>query len=168
MLEKPVIVNNSPLVHLLTLNRLSLLRALYTEVWIPQEVKDEFLATDPEVREDALKNAPWIRPFPRQAEETSDATQRGLSIRPKFSGEDAVRALAQKLNARLIIIDDLKARRRAKHLKLPFKGVLGVLVDAKRAGFIDAIKPLISVLVENGARLGQKVIDKALRAAGEA
>lgn len=55
MLEKPVIVNNSPLVHLLTLNHLSLLRALYTEVWIPQEVKDEFLATDPEVREDALK-----------------------------------------------------------------------------------------------------------------
>lgn len=89
-------------------------------------------------------------------------------MRSKLYGEDAVIALAQELNARLIIIDDLKARRRAKHLKLPFKGVLGVLVDAKRAGFIDAIKPLISVLVENGARLGQKVIDKALRAAGEA
>ncbi len=167
MLEKPVIVNNSPLVHLLTLDRLSLLRALYTVVWIPQEVEDEFLATDPEVRKDALKNAPWIRTFHRQAEEPSDSTQRGHSMRPKLSGEDAVIALAQELNARLIIIDDLKARRRAKHLKLPLKGVLGVLIEAKRAGVVDDIGPLISVLSEN-ARLGQEVIDKVLRAAGEA
>ena len=43
--------------------------------------------------------------------------------------EKTMIALAQELNARLIIIDDLKARRRAKHLKLPFKGGFGVLMN---------------------------------------
>ena len=63
----PVIVNNSPLVALWMLNHLPLLRELYTEVWTPQEVKKEFLGIAPIVREDALKNAPWIRTFPQAA-----------------------------------------------------------------------------------------------------
>ena len=39
MPPKPIISNNSPLVALLGLDLLSLLRELYTEVWIPEEVK---------------------------------------------------------------------------------------------------------------------------------
>ena len=58
--EKPVICNNSPLVSLWTLDQLSLLRDLYTEVLIPEEVQEEFLATGEIAREQALKNAPWI------------------------------------------------------------------------------------------------------------
>lgn len=61
MPEKPVIVNNSQLVLLWKLGHLPLLRELYTTVLIPVQVADEFLATDSVVREDALKNAPWIR-----------------------------------------------------------------------------------------------------------
>ena len=59
--EKPVICNNSPLVALWTLDLLFLLRELYTEVLIPEEVQDEFFATEQPVRRDALKNSPWIR-----------------------------------------------------------------------------------------------------------
>ena len=44
MPAKPVISNNSPLVALWKLDLLSLLRDLYAEVWIPREVKKEFLA----------------------------------------------------------------------------------------------------------------------------
>lgn len=50
-----VINNNGPLVALWTLDLLSLLRDLYTEVLIPQEVQDEFLATEQIVRQDASK-----------------------------------------------------------------------------------------------------------------
>ena len=39
MLEKPVIVNNSPLVALWQLGHLALLRELYTKVLIPEEQK---------------------------------------------------------------------------------------------------------------------------------
>ena len=46
MSENPVISNMSPLVGLWTLGLLPLLRDLYTEVLIPAEVQNEFLATD--------------------------------------------------------------------------------------------------------------------------
>ena len=39
MPPKPIISNNSPLVALLGLDLLSLVRELYAEVWIPEEVK---------------------------------------------------------------------------------------------------------------------------------
>ena len=58
---QPVISNNSPLVGLFGLNLLSLLRDLYTEVWIPRKVENEFLKKDPIVRREALENAPWIK-----------------------------------------------------------------------------------------------------------
>ena len=51
---QPVISNNSPLVGLFGINRLSLLRDLYTEVWIPKVVEKEFLKKDPVVRREAL------------------------------------------------------------------------------------------------------------------
>ena len=44
---KPVISNNGPLVGLWGLNLLSLLRDLYTEVWIPREVEKEFFKKYP-------------------------------------------------------------------------------------------------------------------------
>lgn len=167
MPEKPVIVDNSPLVHLLSLNCLPLLRELYREVWIPQEVKNEFLATDRTVREAALQHAPWIRTFRPQAKAVPDAMPQSPSIRQKLSGEDAVIALAQEFNARLIIIDERKARRRAERLDFPVTGVLGILVAAKHAGLIAVIQPFIDVLKANKARLSPAVIDDALQEAGE-
>lgn len=73
-----------------------------------------------------------------------------------------------ELNTRLIIIDDLKARRRAERLKLPLKGVPGVLLEAKHAGLIELVEPRLRALLANGARLGPDVINKVLQEAGEA
>ena len=50
MQEKPVIVNNTPLVALWSLDQLSLFRELYTEVWIPLVVRAEFLEVKPRIR----------------------------------------------------------------------------------------------------------------------
>ena len=44
MTDKPVISNTSPLIGLSGINLLSLYRDIYTEVWIPKEVENEFLA----------------------------------------------------------------------------------------------------------------------------
>ena len=61
MPKKPVISNTSPLIGLWGLNRLSLLRDLYTEVWIPRKVEREFLAVDETIHREALGSAPWIK-----------------------------------------------------------------------------------------------------------
>ena len=157
----PVIINNSPLVALWMLNHLPLLRELYTEVWMPEEVKNEFLRVEPTAREDALKNAPWLRTFPK-------TVQPPLSMPVKLDpGEAAVITLAIEHNARLVIIDEQRARRYAQHLGLSVKGTVGVLLEAKENGLIEHIKPLLTQMQTNGIYLGESVIDEALQQAGE-
>ena len=83
------------------------------------------------------------------------------------SGEAAVLALASEHEARLVIIDEKKARQEALKIGLPFKGTLGILLEAKEEGLIDKIKPLLIVLQENGIYLDESLIAYALREAGE-
>ncbi|MCY4570712.1 MAG: DUF3368 domain-containing protein [Candidatus Poribacteria bacterium] len=161
MPEKPVISNNSPLVALWHLDRLSLLRDLYIEVWIPQEVEKEFLGTKKKTRREALNNAPWIKTVDLTDSEKASVYNR------LDSGEAAVLALAGEHEARLVIIDEKKARQEALKIGLPFKGTVGILLKAKEEGLIDEIKPLLITLQKKGIYLNESLITYALREAGE-
>lgn len=160
MQEKPVIVNNTPLVALWSLDQLSLLRELYTEVWIPLAVKTEFLESNTIMRQESLDNAPWIKTV--RLTHPQRAIYAGL-----HHGEASVLALAEEHNARLVIIDELKARRYAQQIGLQVTGTIGVLLLAKERGLIDEIKPLITQLQACGLYLSSVLIDKVLQLAGE-
>ena len=159
--EKPVICNNSPLVALWTLDLLSLLRDLYTEILIPEEVKNEFLATGEIAREQALKNAPWITTV-KLITPLGELDQLGI-----HRGEASVFALAKERGTRLVILDDKDARQHAKRIGLPVTGTVGILLLAKERGLIDALKPLLDILLENGVRLSTSLVSDALQEAGE-
>lgn len=161
MPETPVISNTSPLIGLWTLNLFPLLRKLYTEVLIPEEVRSEFFAIEKESREAALKSAPWIRIVPLRNPENI-ATHEEVDL-----GEAAVFVLAEERGARLVILDDRDARRYAEEIGLPFTGTVGILLEAKERGFVDAVGPLLDVLLENGVRLSPSLISDALQQAGE-
>lgn len=161
MPENPVISNNSPLVALWHLDRLSLLRDLYTEVWIPQGVEKEFLGTKKKSRQEALNKAPWIKTVDLVDSEKASIYNR------LDSGEAAVLALANEHEARLVIIDEKKARQEILKIGLPFKGTVGILLDAKEEGLVDEIKPLLITLQEKGMYLDESLIAYALREAGE-
>ena len=60
---QPVISNTSPLIGLFGINRLSLLRDLYTEVWIPRKVEQEFLEVDETFYRTVLNGAPLSTKF---------------------------------------------------------------------------------------------------------
>ena len=163
MPPKPIISNNSPIVALLGLNLLSLLRELYTEVWIPEEVKEEFLGTVRRIRQQALNDASWIKTVPLTDDRDIETYVRsGLDL-----GEAAVLALAKEHNAQFVIIDELAARQHAASIGLSFKGTLGVLLEAKAAGLIDVIKPLLIQLRDNGMHLSEALINNALQGADE-
>lgn len=157
----PVILNNTPLVALWALNQLTLLRDLYTVVWIPQAVETEFLAAERSVRQEALSQAPWIQVRginnPRHA----------LAYIGLNSGEAQVLALAVEQNARLVIMDERKGRQYAQRLGLPVTGTLGILLLAKEKGFIAGVAPLITQLQTAGLYLNQGLVDKVLTLAGE-
>lgn len=161
MPENPVISNNSPLVALWHLGRLSLLRDLYTEVWIPPEVEREFLGTKKKSRQEALDNAQWIKTVDLVDSEKAPVYDR------LDSGEAAVLALAKEHEARLVIIDEKKARTEVLKIGLPFIGTVGILLEAKEEGLIGEIKPLLITLEEKGIYLDESLIAYALEKAGE-
>ena len=75
--------------------------------------------------------------------------------------------MLKKHNARLVIIDERKARQYAQRIGLQITGTIGVLLFAKEKGLIDAIKPSIAGLQANGLYLSHELIDKALQLSGE-
>ena len=158
---QPVISNNSPLVGLFGLNLLSLLRDLYTEVWIPRKVEKEFVKKDPIVRREALENAPWIK--------TVDLTdpQTTVIYAELDDGEAETLALADEHDARLVLLDEKVGRQKAEEAELTVKGTIGILLEAKSKGLIDVIKPLLIRLQDNGMYLSDSLINNALQSAGE-
>ena len=87
--------------------------------------------------------------------------RKSIWVKPQFS------LLAEEREARLVILDDQDARRYAERIGLPFTGTVGLLLEAKERDFVDAIKPLLNVLLENGIRLSSSLINDALQQAGE-
>lgn len=82
-------------------------------------------------------------------------------------GETAVLALALESQDAVVVLDDGLARRYAERLGLRFTGTLGLLVDAKRAGYIDAVAPLLDALHALRFRLDPATRLAVLRLAGE-
>lgn len=151
---QPVISNTSPLIGLLGINCLPLLRDLYTEVWIPREVKKEFIVVDETFYQEVLNKAPWIKVVDVRNSQSATIYQ-GID-----AGEAEVFALAVEHDARLVILDENKGRQRATKIGLKVKGTLGVLLEAKKEGLIVAIKPLLIQLRANGIRMSDSLINK--------
>lgn len=158
---QPVISNTTPLIGLSGINYLPLLRDLYTEVWIPREVEKEFLALDETIYQEVLNRSPWIKVV-YLTNPQSAAIYQGID-----DGEAEVFALAVEHDARLILLDENKGRKKAKEIGLTVKGTVGVLQEAKEEGLVDVIKPLLIRLQANGIHLSESLINNALQDAGE-
>jgi predicted nucleic acid-binding protein len=162
MPNRPVVLNNTPLVALWSLGRLDLLRDLYQEALIPRAVEEEFLATEASARRKALEDAPWVRIV-----ELSHP-RRSLAYTGLDRGEAAVLALAEETDAHLVVLDERKARRYAERMGLSLTGTLGVLLAAKRAGLVGSVSDCISQLLSAGLFLSPELVRRALEIAGEA
>jgi hypothetical protein len=82
-------------------------------------------------------------------------------------GETQVLALALESRAALVLLDDRLARRMAVSLGLTVEGTLGLLLDAKQAGLVNALTPLVDQLQGLGFWLGPRTREAVLRQAGE-
>jgi predicted nucleic acid-binding protein len=165
MPERPqlAVTNTTPIIALALIGELDLLQRLYSQVAIPPAVQQEVLAGGPgAVGSAELQRAAWLRVVrlqdPQRAEMLSDLDR----------GEAEAIALAQELNADLVLIDERMARRHAERLGLKLSGTLGVLLRAKSLGLIPSVSPLVERLLRGGIRLSESVVAEALRLAGEA
>lgn len=152
------IIDASPLILLGKINRIDLLEKLAPTLLIPFEVRAEILAgPDP----DPAKV--WI-----QRESGANWGQSTIPIPTEVVawdlgvGESAVIALGISQIGSICILEDLAARNCAQVFGLPVMGTLGVLIRAKRAGIVPALRPEIDRLVLAGSLLSPSVIENAL------
>jgi predicted nucleic acid-binding protein len=66
-----------------------------------------------------------------------------------------------------VILDDALGRRAAELLGIPMTGTLGLLLDARKAGLVHAIAPLLDQLDALGFRLSAVTRSAVLKLAGE-
>ncbi len=157
-----VICNTSPLQYLHQLGQLELLPHLVQHVIVPDAV----------VAELAAGTACGLDlPDPNQIDWCIIRTPRSTSVLPLVSGlgagEIAVLALALETNDALAVLDDAQARFRAERLKIPLTGTIGLLLDAKRAGLIGAVRPFLDDLQGLQFRLSAAIRQMTLDLAGE-
>lgn len=157
-----VVVDTTPIIALALIGKLGLLQHLYGEVVVPAAVYDEVLAGGASGAGRAeFQEAVWLRVISLQ-----DARRADL-LADLGRGEAEVIALAQEIDADLVVIDERLARRHARRLGLTLTGTLGVLLKAKERGLIPRITPLVEQFRQGGIHLSDAVITETLRLAGE-
>ena len=157
-----VIVNTSPLFYLHRLGYLYLLEKLYDEIVIPHAVITE-IEEGKKLGEDVpnISDYKWLK--------IKNVTIPAfIKMLPDLGlGEAEVLALGCMEREALLIIDDALARRIAKLQEFKLTGTAGVLLRAKKEGYITEVKSTIGRLKEVGFYLTPKLIGDILRIAGE-
>ena len=159
-----VVSDTSVVLNLCLLGQEALLPALYTRVCAPLIVKEEFQAL-------AGKDGRFAGLiFPEFVEVLSpDPAPRVLpSTAHLQAGEVAAISLALQLRRDVVLMDERAGRIVASSVGLRPLGLLGVLLDGKRSGLVDALAPLLDRLEkEAGFWIAPSLRSLVLQEAGE-
>lgn len=157
-----VVCNSGPLIALGGLEQLELLQGLFERVLVAQEVQTEIEAGGRSGRGRFMfRDHAWLRTLP------SPTSEPLLSAVPDI-GEAATISLAVQEKAELVLMDEVKGRKIAREVyHLSVVGTGRVLVEAKRAGLINSVRPLLQNLRSNGYWISDRIVNEVLRQAGE-
>ena len=158
-----LICNTSPIQYLHQLGLLDLLRRLGNPVIVPTAVVQELTeGRKVGVSLPELTEVSWI----------SVIRSASAGVLPLVTdlgpGEAEVLALGLERRDAVLVLDDAVARRTAHMLQLRHTGTLGLLLDAKRAGYIPSVTALVDRLQELGFRVAPNTRSLILGLAGEA
>jgi len=158
-----VVSDAGPLIYLGGVGRLALLRDLFGRVVVPRQVWDEVVGASAERPGSAeTAAAPWIDVRTASPSPLTERLSETLG-----TGEAAAIGLCLELRADLLLCDDLEARRVAAAQGIRIVGTLGILVRGKRAGLLDAVRPIMEAMVGMGLRVSADLVEEILVLAGE-
>lgn len=156
-----IIADSSPLISIAILGLLDSLEFSFPEIIVPVEVFKEVTQHD----------KPFALELNKFLEGKVFQVQNQLAVqmlrKEIDAGESEAIILAIEKNTPLILIDDFKGRKFSELNGLNPIGTLGVLLNFKRKGKIEKIKPLIEILVNHKIRFSEALIYKVLQLSGE-
>ena len=159
-----VVSNTSPLSNLAAIDKIDLLQQIYPQILIPPAVHTElirFPKIQPTINT-CLKSGFLEIRQPTNTELIQTLNQ------PLDLGEAEAIALAVEIEADRLLIDESLGRGIAETYTLKIRGILGILVNAKKQGLLTAVKPLLDDLMEAaGFRVSNGLYERILQAAGE-
>lgn len=147
-----MISNSSCLIALDNINMLFILHKCYGKIIISEEVQHEF-----------------GKPLDKWIEIKTVKDRNYLKILGSLVdlGEASTIALSLELPQHTMILDDLKARKLAKSMDLPFTGLLGIIAKAKQRNVITSAEQVLQKLQTVNFRLSPAMYQETLRLAGE-
>ncbi len=156
--------NTTPLIGLASIQRFHLLQDLFGKLYIAQAVYYEAVVAGYEKggAKYEVSTAMWIKSVPVKDRLAVDVLLDELDL-----GEAETIVLACEMQADWVLMDEKKGRMKLTQLGLNKIGTLGILLKAKKAGLIPAIRPEIQRLCQNSFSLSQRVIDEVLQQANE-
>jgi predicted nucleic acid-binding protein len=157
-----VICDTSPLQYLYQLDLLHILPALAAQVIVPPAVVSELAEGRSQgVSLPDVTRLTWVS-VRRPVSELALPLVTDLG-----PGETQVLMLALETGDAVVVLDDALARRVAEMLGIRLTGTLGLLLDAKRAGLVSAVAPLLDKLQALRFRLAPHTRAAVLKLAGE-
>ena len=156
-----VVSNTTPIISLLKIGKLEILKDLYEEIYIPQEVFSEIEAGKNKRYYLNLLEVEWIR-----IEQIQDKKSVAYFL-DLDKGEAEAIILATESEADLILLDEALGRYHAKHAGLKVTGTIGILIKAKKQGLISELKPLLFELREKEVWLSESLIERILELTNE-
>ena len=155
--------NTSPIMNLTAVEQLVLLQQLYAKVIIPQAVYEELVIGGEQPGSTEVQTFGWI-----ETKSVTDQTLVTALLGELDRGEAEAIALAKELQAERLLLDERRGRAVAFRFGLRVTGVLGVLIEAKRKGHLQIVKPVLDALVaEAGFWVSPQLYRRVLQAAGE-
>ncbi|MBC8450494.1 MAG: DUF3368 domain-containing protein [Chloroflexi bacterium] len=158
-----VVANSSPLIALAKIERFHLLQRIFGRISIPQGVYEEVVVEGQgQAGATEVSEAEWIEVI-----EVQDRLAVEVLMDELDKGESETVVLARELGADWVLMDERPARRKLELLGIKRIGTLGILLKAKGAGLIDAVRPDMDRLQAGGFRVSKRVRRRVLQTAGE-
>ena len=159
-----VIADAGPLIALSRIDALELLRGLFGQVLVTEEVRDEALPAADYPGKALIAEAfaaGWLA-CPGPFETSWQPTNPGLD-----AGERSAIAAAVQMPGCLLIIDDRAGRAEAKSHHIAIVGTAVVVGLAKLQGLIPAARPVLERLQPAGYFVHPRIIEAVLKDVGE-
>lgn len=155
-----VFCNTTPLIALSSIDHLNLLKHLFGEILLVQEVVDECAMGGP-IKVPNLSKLDWIKIV------ASTNCENNHILLELDKGEKFTLHMAKEMSAQSVIIDEKIGRNVAEYMGLSVIGTLGILLNAKRKKLLPSFSESVLSMRSQGIYYHENLVRRLIKEAGE-